>query len=79
VEGQGTITVAESIAGKPEGGFLLLELLSLFGWDVCVTAALGGDGVLVTCEKAGREPVRISGPSVAEIALEVYEEASRRS
>lgn len=56
-------------------GYRLLELLSLSGWTVAVTAGFAG-GILVIAERNGLE-VRYQGETVAAVAHLVYTEAMR--
>ena len=53
-------------------GFYILEMLGLAGWSVAVTAH--ELGVRVSAQ-LGREVVERVGASVADVALEVFEEA----
>ena len=56
-------------------GYELLRLLSFAGWAVCIRPAFAG-GVLVIAIRNGHEVCR-SGASVAEIAGDVFREATR--
>jgi hypothetical protein len=72
------LQLVERVAGKPGGGYLVLELLSLQDWQVSVIAD-GAGGVTVLAAKfgLGQRTISIerSGPSVAEVAVGVFEEA----
>jgi hypothetical protein len=61
--------------GKEAPGYLLLQLLSQQGWAVDVVADPAG--VLVTASKLGQRTVSRRGRSVAEVAVDVVEEATR--
>lgn len=59
----------------PHGGYHLLELLKLAGWEITITAAFAG-GVLVVAARMGLELKR-TGESVAALAPELFQEAVR--
>ena len=63
------------VVGLPRGadGFYVLEMLGLDGWAILVTTA-GPDTMRVRATR-GEHVVEHEGASVAEIALQVYEEA----
>lgn len=52
----------------------LLDMLKLDGWDVGEATAFAGDGVLVIASR-GRLEVRRQGPSVADVACDVFQDA----
>lgn len=63
------------VLGLPRGadGWYVLEMLSLAGWSVAVVAdGTGGSRVRA---RLGRHLVERDGPSVADVALQVFEEA----
>jgi hypothetical protein len=63
------------VLGLPRGadGFYVLELLGLAGWSVVVEGDVDG-GSRVTATKGELRVVRV-GPTVADVALEVFEQA----
>lgn len=69
------MTGASHVLGLPRGadGFYVLEMLALAGWRVSVTAD-GNGGSRVRAQRDG-ELVERQGPSVAAVALQVFEEA----
>ena len=67
------------VIGLPRGaaGFYVLEMLGLAGWQVTVTGnGSGGSRVRATL---GEAKVEREGPSVADVALEVFEEARAKT
>lgn len=68
--------------GESAPGYLLLQLLSLRGWNVSVTALDDcAAGVRVTADKIGRLGertlhVEVEGASVAEVAAGLVEQAT---
>lgn len=73
----------ERLGDSLEFGSLLLETLSAHGWTVTVQSAFGGGivdedvaGVLVIASKNGHE-VRGVGRSIADVAGEIFAEATR--
>lgn len=63
------------VLGLPRGadGWYLLEMLGLAGWSVAVTAGRAGGSRVQA--RLGNWLVEREGDSVAEVALEVFEEA----
>ena len=70
--------------GEAAPGYLLLQLLSLRGWEVSVQARDDGeDGVKVTADKIRRLGerslhVEVVGASVAEVAAALVEQAAEQ-
>lgn len=60
--------------GPTRDGYHLLRLLSFGGWSVVVLPRFAGEGVRVYATLGDRELVR-EGPSVAALAVDLYEEA----
>lgn len=69
------MTGSPHVLGLPRGsdGFYILEMLGLAGWRVSVTAD-GNGGARVRAQRDG-EFVERQGPTVADVALQVFEEA----
>lgn len=64
----------EKLGDSRQGpGYLLLGLLSRYGWTVAVTSAFAGDGILVIVEHPQLGRVSKRGMSVAAIAPEIAE------
>lgn len=68
------------VLGLPRGadGFYVLEMLGLAGWDVSVTRGIRG-GSRVRATRPGLAPVEREGATVADVALQVFEEARERA
>ncbi|HVM68875.1 MAG TPA: hypothetical protein VM204_03455 [Gaiellaceae bacterium] len=64
-----------AVTGLERGadGFYVLEMLGLAGWSVSVVAA--GDGGSRVVATKGEHRVERAGATVADIALEVFEQA----
>lgn len=58
-----------------EFGYLLLELLNHAGWDVVVTAAFAGEGVLVIARGVDGIEIKRQGAKVADVAADLFQEA----
>lgn len=67
------------VLGMPRGadGWYVLEMLGLAGWSVSVTRGDAG-GSRVRAQLDGHVVERV-GPSVADVALQVFEEARASS
>lgn len=64
----------ERLGDSSEGpGYLLLGLLTRAGWDVAITAAFAGDGIIVVAEHARLGRVSKRGDTVAHVATDVAE------
>lgn len=61
---------------RNSAGYLLLELLALNGWRITVLRAPDGDGVTVTETRFGYRSVSKTGPSVADVAVDLVKEAT---
>ncbi len=69
------MTAAAEVHSTQLPGYRLLELLSLSGWQVAVTAGFAG-GILVIAHRHGHE-IREQGDTVADVAHVVYTQAMR--
>lgn len=69
---------AHEIAREPGGGYALLSLLSISGWNVYEVKAFAGDGLIISAVHPIWGTVERNAESAAEVAADLVEECLTR-